>query len=84
MAKQMVLEGFVVRPIAYVLDLEAESIEPRPLGEQMIKPADAATWFAEQWPELWAELKEQIAQQWEDEANNEIEAKRAARKKTTA
>lgn len=81
MAKQLVVEGFVIRPIVHILELEGDipTIEARPLGEIVVKASEASTWVAEQWPAVWTEIKDQIAQQWEEEANAAIAAKRKAR-----
>lgn len=94
MSKKLFLEGFIIRPVAHVLDLDADipTLEMRPLGEQKFTLAEMHTFITDQWPQIWAGVESAFAQeqtflakQAEQAANSELAAKRAERKtKATA
>jgi len=82
MARQLFLEGFVVRPLGYALDIENGEIEAVGMGEQKMKLADLAVFATETWPKMWEALKTQMA---ESDAAKEAETpkpNRAVRRAT--
>ncbi len=67
MAKQLMLEGFIIKPVGHIIDVENSIIEPIPLGEQKVKLADLHTFADDEWPKIWKSLQEQFKAQMDDE-----------------
>lgn len=78
MTKQLMLEGFIIRPIAHAVDIEGGTIEPISLGEQKITLAEMPTFTTEQWPMMWASLQAQFAADQQAQADAAAAADAAA------
>jgi hypothetical protein len=65
MARQIMLEGFMIRPIVHILDLDEASIEPLTFGEYKVKLSDleGSDYTENQWPVQWEALKERFRDQ---------------------
>jgi hypothetical protein len=70
--KQLMLQGFMVRPVVHLADFEDSTIEPVSVGEQMVTLKQWDKFLANQWPDIWASLnqivEEQLAAQAEEAA----------------
>lgn len=63
MAKHLVLKGFVLRPVALAVDIDAGTAEPVMLGEQEMSLDELAVFAEQQWPLMWVTLRQQFADQ---------------------
>lgn len=74
--RRLLIEGFVVRPVIYSVDLETGTIEARDHGQQAVKPEDLAEWADEQWPTIWENLQAQFADDERDLENADRQIRR--------
>lgn len=77
MSKRLFLEGFIVKPVVYALDLEVGGLERKDHGEQLIPANDFESWIADVWPTVWQNIQDGYAAEQQDTAP------RAARRAST-
>jgi len=70
--RKLMLEGFVIRPVLHSIDLDEATSEQISAGEQLVPVKEVEVFFAEQWPAMWASLRQQFDQRIADEVGTEV------------
>lgn len=60
MPKKLILAGFQVTPIVHAVDLDTETSEQVPAGDQFVKGGDLVAFATEEWPGHWDRLRQQF------------------------